>query len=108
MTDKLSNLHLKSDKIKELEQERLILLEIIKQQGSYELTPDAIWKIISHELRTPLVPILGYVDLLLADKLGNLDDKQIQRLKIVKSNTKSLIQTINKIIETRDLEKYKK
>ncbi|MCH8914935.1 MAG: hypothetical protein IIA82_03705 [Thaumarchaeota archaeon] len=63
-----------------------------------------MWEIISHELRTPLVPIRGYVDLLLADKLGNLDDKQIQRLKIVQSNTKLIIELVNKIIESRSLE----
>jgi len=108
MTKQTDNLTLKADKIKELEQERLVLLEIIKQQGSYELTPDKIWEIISHELRTPLVPILGYVDLLLDDKLGALDDKQIQRLKLVKSNTESLIEIIEKIIEARDLGKFKK
>ena len=106
--NKLSNLNLRVDRIKELEQERLILLEIVKQQGSYDLTPDAVWEIVAHELRTPLVPILGYVDVLLSDKLGMLNDKQIDRLKIVQSNTKSLIETIEKIIETRNLEKCKK
>ena len=108
MDDKLSNVQLKSNKIQELEQERLLLLEIIKQQGSYDLTPDAVWEIVAHELRTPLVPILGYVDLLLEDKLGVLDNKQIQRLKVVQSSTKSLVETINKIIDTRNLETCKK
>jgi len=103
----MPTLNIKADRIKELEQERMLLLEIIRQQDSNKISDNETWGIISHELRTPLVPIRGYVDLLLSGKMGNLDGKQIKRLKVVQSNIDSLIELINKIIESRNLEAAK-
>ena len=103
----MSNLIIKADRIKELEQERMLLLEIIKQQDTNKNSDDETWEVVSHELRTPLVPIQGYVDLLLSGKMGKLDNQQIKRLKIVQSNTKSIIDLVNKIVESRNLDAAK-
>jgi signal transduction histidine kinase len=45
---------------------------------------------VSHELRTPLVTVLGYTELLLAEKLGPLAVRQRAALGVVASNGKRL------------------
>ncbi|NJK78264.1 MAG: HAMP domain-containing protein [Nanoarchaeota archaeon] len=41
---------------------------------------------ITHELKTPLVPIIGYVDLLLSQHFGDLNQNQTERLLRIKNN----------------------
>lgn len=50
---------------------------------------------ISHEFRTPLNAILGYTELLMNDIQ---DEHQLNRLKIIKDNSKNLLTLINDLI----------
>ena len=59
---------------------------------------------ISHELRTPLVSIEGYTDLLFAEKLGDLNDRQKLSLLSVKRNVERLINSIDNLIDMSRLE----
>lgn len=52
---------------------------------------------LHHELRTPMTPILGYTEMLLADKFGSLNDEQRKRTQVIHENTKRLLDTINNI-----------
>jgi signal transduction histidine kinase len=57
---------------------------------------------INHELRTPLVPILAYAEMLLDPKFGSLSDEQRKRLEIMRSNIKTLTQTIHDLFNEKN------
>jgi len=54
---------------------------------------------ISHELRTPLVTVLGYTDLLLSEKLGELTPRQRACLRIAGANGRRLRSFIDDLLE---------
>jgi signal transduction histidine kinase len=54
---------------------------------------------VSHELRSPMVTTLGYTDLLLAEKLGPLSEKQRQCLSVVKSSGRRLKAFIEELLD---------
>jgi signal transduction histidine kinase len=54
---------------------------------------------VSHELRSPLVTMLGYNDLLLAEKMGPINEKQRQCLQVAKSSGKRLRQFIEELLD---------
>jgi len=54
---------------------------------------------VSHELRTPLVTVLGYADLLLAEKVGELSVKQRDCLRTVVSSARRLRSFIEELLE---------
>src|SRR6202158_3761346 len=57
---------------------------------------------INHELRTPLVPILAYAEMLLDPKFGSLSDEQRKRLEMMRSNIKTLTQTIHDLFNQKN------
>jgi len=56
----------------------------------------------SHELRTPLTGILAFTDLLARNRSGNLEDKQLRYLSIVRKNAEELSGKINALISHAD------
>jgi signal transduction histidine kinase len=54
---------------------------------------------ISHELRTPLVTVLGYTDLLLAEKLGEVAPRQRAALEVVSASGRRLKSFIEELLE---------
>ncbi len=54
---------------------------------------------VSHELRTPLVTVLGYTDLLLSEKLGELTARQRSCLRVAASNARRLRSFIDELLE---------
>jgi PAS domain S-box-containing protein len=54
---------------------------------------------ISHELRTPLVTILGYSELLLGEKLGEITARQRGALQVLAQSGRRLRQFIDELIE---------
>jgi len=65
---------------------------------------DEFLAIITHELKTPLVPIIGYTDLLLAQKFGELTEKQQSSLNSIRINSKSLLRLISDLLDLQKLE----
>jgi signal transduction histidine kinase len=59
---------------------------------------------VSHELRTPLTSILGYTKLLLSERLGSLDDRQKEGLKIINDESERLTRLINDVLDISKLE----
>jgi len=53
---------------------------------------------ISHELRTPITFLRGYVEALLADMLGPLNEQQRQALQTVAERTESVVALVNDVI----------
>lgn len=69
-----------------------------------DIAKDEFLAMITHELKTPLVPIQGYADILLSGHLGNLTDKQRERIGIIKSSATSLLQLISDLLDVQKLE----
>ncbi len=60
--------------------------------------------IVSHELRTPLASIIGYVDLMLDEETGPLNEEQSQYLGIIERNAERLSRLINDILDISRIE----
>ncbi len=58
----------------------------------------------SHELKTPLNSILGFCRLLREKRHGPLTPKQLKSIDIIDSNSKSLLERINRILDFAKLE----
>ena len=54
---------------------------------------------VSHELRSPLVTMLGYTDLLLAEKMGAVNDRQRQCLQVARGSGKRLRAFIEELLD---------
>jgi PAS domain S-box-containing protein len=54
---------------------------------------------ISHELRTPLVTVIGYADLLVGEKLGEITPKQRSALGVVAQSSRRLKSFIDELLE---------
>lgn len=63
--------------------------------------------VVSHELRTPLTPIRGFVDLLLLDQEGRLNDEQREFLNLIKSNSVRMSLLIDDLLELGRMEANK-
>ncbi|MBN2457815.1 PAS domain S-box protein [Candidatus Woesearchaeota archaeon] len=103
--DKVSkfNVRLKTEveiATQELRQKNIELLKLD------ELKSDFVSN-VSHELRTPLTSINGYTKLLLMEKLGKLNQKQMQCLKIVSEEGDRLTRLINDVLDLSKLESGK-
>ena len=59
---------------------------------------------MSHELRTPLNSVIGFTNILLKNKKGNLDEKDLMYLERVAANGKQLLQLINDILDLSKVE----
>jgi signal transduction histidine kinase len=59
---------------------------------------------ITHELKTPLVPIIGYGDMILEGKLGELAPRIKQKLQIMHKNAQRLSVLIQDILDVQKLE----
>lgn len=59
---------------------------------------------ISHELRTPLTSIKGYIELLVAGAVGNLQPGQHRFLDVVQSNTERMVSLVNKLITVSEMD----
>jgi PAS domain S-box-containing protein len=59
---------------------------------------------VSHELRTPMTSIKGYVDIMLMGASGDLNEKQVHFLEIIRSNTQRLNVLVNDLLDVSRLE----
>ncbi|MBI4396412.1 MAG: hybrid sensor histidine kinase/response regulator [Elusimicrobia bacterium] len=58
---------------------------------------------ISHELRTPLTSILGLSEVLLAGRMGDLQEKQVEGLRKILDQSQNLVRLINQLLDIRAL-----
>ena len=59
---------------------------------------------VSHELRTPLNGILGFAELLATSGSENLTHSQRDRLEVIRSSGRHLLQLINEVLDVSSLE----
>jgi len=69
-----------------------------------DIAKDEFLAMITHELKTPLVPIQGYSDILLSEHLGKLNEKQKERVSIIKSSSETLLSIISDLLDAQKLE----
>ncbi|HWY33878.1 MAG TPA: PAS domain-containing sensor histidine kinase, partial [Nitrosopumilaceae archaeon] len=100
LTD-LTQIYLAKEKI---EQRELQIKEQLKNLKKLTRIKDEFLTMITHELKTPLVPIHSYVDILLSEALGPLNEAQKNRLEIMKSSSKSLLKLISDILDAQKIE----
>jgi PAS domain S-box-containing protein len=55
--------------------------------------------LVSHELRTPLTSVKGYIDLLLDEEAGEINEAQREFLGIVKASADRLVALINDLLD---------
>jgi signal transduction histidine kinase len=75
-----------------------------REAKKIDIAKDEFLAMITHELKTPLVPIQGYADMLLSGHLGDLTDKQRERISIIKSSSTTLLQLISDLLDVQKLE----
>jgi len=97
-----------TDEVGQLVQTFNIMSNTIKEKEEeakkMDIAKDEFLAMITHELKTPLVPIQGYSDILLGEHLGKLNDKQKERIQIIKSSSESLLSIISDLLDAQKLE----
>ncbi len=63
--------------------------------------------VVSHEMKEPLVPIMGYADLLLAEEVGPLNEKQKQFLVRLSKESDNLHEILESVLDVSRLESGK-
>ena len=91
-------------KIKELQQEKVILKELTQYLSEHEKHANKIFDAMSHELRTPTVAIKAYAEMLLEGKFGDLTPDQKEKLERIKTNTNMLVEAILKLLQEKTKE----
>jgi light-regulated signal transduction histidine kinase (bacteriophytochrome) len=76
-----------SHRINELEQEKIILIQLNKYLEGEKFSFDDFVSTISDMALNPIVPITAYVDMLLAGYFGELNKKQKEKLTVIKDST---------------------
>ncbi len=59
---------------------------------------------ITHELKTPLVPIKSYIEMILTEKFGPLNDVQKDKLGIVYSSTGYILKLVTDLLDAQKIE----
>ena len=80
------------------------LANAIQELRQNERLKDEMLQNLSHELRTPLTFVKGYVDLLLDDGMGALNDAQREALDIVTDRTNVITRIISDIVVPQRIE----
>jgi PAS domain S-box-containing protein len=89
---------------RKLEENEKLIQKQLEELKKTEQAKDEFMTMISHELKTPLVPIRGYVDLLISQKMGSLNDKQKEKLNIVKTSSQKLQKLISDLLDAQKIE----
>lgn len=92
------------DKQKALEKVRLILEEQKEETDQMNTYKNEFMTNMSHELKTPLNSILTLTQVLIKNKNGNLNEKQVKFLKTVYSSGKTLLSLINDVLDIAKIE----
>jgi PAS domain S-box-containing protein len=59
---------------------------------------------MSHELRTPLNSVIGFANILLKNKRGNLEEKELGFLQRILANGRHLLSLINEVLDLAKIE----
>jgi len=88
----------------DLEERAAKLEQAYKELQEVDKLKDELVQNVSHELRTPLTFIKGYVELLLEEDMGQLNEAQHESLTIVSDKTNALTRLVSDIIYLQQVE----
>lgn len=89
---------------KELQEKQYLIEEQYTKLQQVEREKGEFLAMITHELKTPLVPIKGYAELLLSEKLGKLEEGQKKRIEIINKSSDTLLKLINDLLDNQKIE----
>lgn len=75
------------------------LERVNEELKQHDRAKDAFLSNVSHELRTPLTTIQGYLEMLLGNGLGEINDAQKHAIEVMERNARHLLTHINEMIE---------
>lgn len=90
-----------------LSKKNLSLEEIIRQEKEIQLFKEEFTAALTHDMKVPVIAELNSLNYLLEGRFGNLNDKQTEVLKLMKSSNLELKELIENILETYRLEQKK-
>jgi signal transduction histidine kinase len=100
MTDRLvRNIELLHAKMRELDEKNSALILANAAANEAVRTERDFIASMSHELRTPLTAIIGYSDMLLLNMFGELNERQRQRVQIIRDSGARLLHLINDLLD---------
>jgi signal transduction histidine kinase len=82
----------------EAEAARRTLSEQNKRLRELDRLKDEFLSLVSHELRTPLTSIRGYLELVLDEEAGDINDEQRRFLKAVERNSLRLLRLVGDLL----------
>ncbi|MGN6614771.1 MAG: histidine kinase dimerization/phospho-acceptor domain-containing protein [Candidatus Nitrosocosmicus sp.] len=91
-------------KTHELARKREELDELLNKLIIQDKAKEEFIAMISHELRTPLVPIKGYTEILLANKMGPITEKQRKALQSIYRNVEKQDSLVSDILDVYRLD----
>jgi len=91
----------------QLREKTVALKKAYKQLETLDQSKDTFLSVASHELRTPMTVIKGYSEFLLTEKFGPLNEKQKDFQKKIFTNTQSLLELVNDLLDLSKLEAEK-
>ncbi|MEA1884042.1 MAG: ATP-binding protein [Thermotogota bacterium] len=92
------------DKQKALEKVRLILEKQKEEIDRMNIHKNEFMANMSHELKTPLNSILTLTQVLIKNKVDNLNEKQLKFLRTIYSSGKTLLSLINDVLDIAKIE----
>jgi len=78
--------------------------ELYEKLRAADVVKEEFLAMVTHELKTPLVPIIGYVDILLSQKWGKINEIQKEKLEIIKNSTQFLLKMISDLLDAQKIE----
>lgn len=90
-----------------LKQAEAIIKKQLDQIKEIDSLKEEYFYSTSHEFKTPLTTIVGLTKMLLGGKLGELNDKQVEALRLVYSDAKRLRSAVQKILDISKIESGK-
>ncbi len=82
-----------------LAQQRKDVIEISRQLRELGEVKDRFLSTVSHELKNPLTSIQAFADVLVRNRLGHLDERELKQLKIISRNSTQLDFLINDLLD---------
>lgn len=78
--------------------------ELYEKLRAADTIKEEFLAMITHELKTPLVPIVSYVDILLSQKLGTINETQKEKLEIIRTSSQFLLKMISDLLDVQKIE----
>lgn len=87
-----------------LAKKNLTLEEIIKQEKQLQLFKEEFAATLTHDMKVPVIAELNSLEYLIEGRFGELNEKQLEVLKLMKSSNQELRDLIENMLETYRLD----